>query len=275
MSSSRRGEIVRGIVALVAAVGLTAALGFGGTMALRPLGLDGAIAQELVLAVAATVALLLVGRYIERRAPAALGFAPAHLVRDLALGTLLGAALIGGAVGVLALTGAYVVREVHFPVESVLRMFLLLALVAWFEEVLFRGIIFRILAERFGAVVAYVVSAALFGGVHLMNPHASWIAALAIAVEAGVLLGAIFWLRRSLWMAIGMHFAWNFVQGPVLGAPVSGAALPSIVESSLPGPDWLDGGAFGPEAGAAAVVICVLAAAAVVRAAHFSRRKPA
>ncbi|WP_369812159.1 CPBP family intramembrane glutamic endopeptidase [Mycobacterium tuberculosis] len=44
----------------------------------------------------------------------------------------------------------------------------------------------------------------------ITNPGATWFSSVAIAVEAGILLGAAYMLTRRLWLAIGIHAAWNF-----------------------------------------------------------------
>src|SRR5260370_910510 len=93
------------------------------------------------------------------------------------------------------------------------------------------------------------ISALVFGFAHARNPGASIVSSLAIAVEAGGLLAAAFILTRNLWFPIGMHWAWNFFQGPIFGVPVSGMRMPSLLDAYLEGPRAWTGGAFGLEAG--------------------------
>ena len=127
--------------------------------------------------------------------------------------------------------------------------------VAVFEEVLARGIVFRLLEQGLGTWAALVLSALLFGFMHFANPGATTRSAVALAVEAGVLLAAAYVATRSLWLPIGLHTAWNIFEGPVYGARVSGIPLPSLLEVRFSGPEWLTGGAFGPEAGLPAVLL--------------------
>jgi hypothetical protein len=60
--------------------------------------------------------------------------------------------------------------------------------------------------------------------------------------------------------------AWNWVQGAFLGIPVSGMthlATAPLLRSSESGPQWLTGGSYGIEGGAActvALVVCTAAA---------------
>lgn len=113
--------------------------------------------------------------------------------------------------------------------------------------------------EWLGSWWALALSALLFGLLHLPNQNSSLFAALCIAVEAGILLGAAFMLTRNLWLAIGIHWAWNLFEGPVFGTPVSGGAWEeSFVRPVIQGPTLLTGGAFGPEAS----LYCLLVATA-------------
>lgn len=95
------------------------------------------------------------------------------------------------------------------------------------EELVFRGVVFRVLEEWLGTWVALVLASLLFGGLHLTNPDATLWGAVAIALDAGTLLTACYVLIRRLWLAIGLHFGWNFLQGRADPAPVVWPALPS------------------------------------------------
>lgn len=130
--------------------------------------------------------------------------------------------------------------------------------VGLFEELVIRAIVFRLLLRAFGVWPALVLSAALFGGLHLLNPNATAVAAVAIAVEAGLMLAAFYLLTGRLWMSVGVHAAWNFAQGSIFGARVSGLtpAHSLFVSAPRPGaPIFLSGGAFGPEASLPAMLI--------------------
>src|SRR5690606_38179680 len=96
---------------------------------------------------------------------------------------------------------------------------------AIFEEILLRGIIFRILEEKLGSYIALFISALIFGALHLANPNSSITAAVGLAIQAGLLLGAAYIYTRNLWFPIAIHFAWNFTQSAVFGANVSGGSI--------------------------------------------------
>lgn len=129
------------------------------------------------------------------------------------------------------------------------------------EELLFRGAIFRIAEEWLGTTAALIISAVLFGAAHGLNSGATPISVAAIALEAGVLLGVAYSASRSLWLPIGMHFGWNFTEGGLFGATVSGGRSHGLVSVTLDGPVQLTGGTFGPEASIVAIAICLVAAA--------------
>ena len=130
------------------------------------------------------------------------------------------------------------------------------------EEVLMRGVLFRIIEESLGSWIALALSAAAFGALHAFNPGATLTSSIAIALEAGVLLAAVFMVTRRLWMVIGLHTAWNFTEGGIFGASVSGGDARGMLASHFHGPDVLTGGAFGPEASIVAVLVCLAAGVA-------------
>ncbi|MET1073049.1 MAG: type II CAAX endopeptidase family protein [Umezawaea sp.] len=139
--------------------------------------------------------------------------------------------------------------------------------VAVVEEALFRGVLFRILEERAGTVIALVVSSLLFGATHLVNGNATVWGTVAIALTGGTMLAAAYTVTRSLWFPIGLHFAWNFVQGGVFGTAVSGSteAPDGLLRTTLSGPSVLTGGAFGPEASLMSLLVCLVATVLLLR----------
>ena len=169
-------------------------------------------------------------------------------------------AVIGA--GLLALTVAFVATLDYYHVEgtgawtALLIAFGIAATSGYIEEVVFRGVLFRIVEESLGTWAAFAVSVTFFGAAHLSNPNATLYGAAAIGIEAGVLLGAAYILTRRLWLAIGIHFGWNFMQAGVFGPNLSGHEVGSLLQSRLSGPDLLSGGALGVEGSLFAVLVC-------------------
>lgn len=150
--------------------------------------------------------------------------------------------------GILYVTGYYSSQYASPHWSDILVNLSFYFLVACGEEVIFRGIIFRMIDDRFGLWWALGISALIFGFAHMINPSASIWSSVAIAIEAGVLLGAAYKYTNSLWFPIGIHWAWNFTQGNVFGFAVSGGDIEeSILTGTLSGPDIITGGSFGLE----------------------------
>jgi membrane protease YdiL (CAAX protease family) len=216
----------------------------------------------LLVAAAALLAYVVFVRVLERRLPVAeLALGPAP--RELAAGAALGVVLFSLTLGLIAALGYYRIAGVN-PWTAMLPTLTLSVISGVVEEVIFRGLVFRIAQQSLGTWLALLLSGLIFGLVHVLNPNASLLAALAIALEAGLLLGAAYLVTGRLWLPIGLHFAWNFTQGGVFGVAVSGNTVPGLLAGRLDGPAPLTGGAFGAEASIIAVLVCSLATAALL-----------
>lgn len=146
------------------------------------------------------------------------------------------------------------------------------------EEVIVRGVVLRLVWRAFGPATAFVISGLLFGVGHVANPGATLLTTACVAIEAGIMLGSFYALTGRLWVSIGVHSGWNFTQGYLFGAEVSGGNFGDSIATSGPRenlPDWLTGGAFGPEASVVAFAVCTAVGAAVLwlawRAGRFSQ----
>ena len=182
-----------------------------------------------------------------------------RLIPHTLLGLLVGFIFITLVVSTITASGYATVDWNGFSGKRQFSMFMLFLAVAVGEEMIFRGVIFRWLDERWNTWVALLISAILFGMMHISNENATWWSSLAIAIEAGLLLGAAYKWSGTLWVPIGIHWAWNYVQGNVFGLAVSGMQLSDrILETTVNGPDIITGGAFGPEASIIAVILGTL-----------------
>jgi len=213
--------------------------------------------NTLIVVVAAVLGLGLYAvlvRGAEARWPSELGLRQA--APELLLGIVIGAAMMAVVVGALVGLGLY---DISGPRDaSPLNMINVGIASGVFEELIFRAIVLRLLMRAFGLWPALALSAALFGALHLSNPNATPVAAAAIAVQAGLMLASFYLLTGRLWISFGVHGAWNFAQGWIFGARVSGLEMTESLYVSHPkagAPDWLSGGAFGPEASVPAMVV--------------------
>ena len=186
------------------------------------------------------------------------------LPKEIAQGFVMGAGLIVVSLSILALCGLVTVRYTGNWGGALYWLAAFLG-VALFEELIARGIVYRILEEWLGSYFATALSGAFFGVVHLMNPNATWNGALGITLTAGLVLAAAYSLTRRLWLAVGLHWGWNFVLGSAFGGVVSGLdTVAGPFKTTIQGPEWLSGGKFGLEASLVPVATCGLLTAWMV-----------
>jgi len=211
-----------------------------------------------ILALLCFAAYVAASKWIERRLPTELATDRA-LPEGLA-GMALGFVLFSVVMGILWAMGVYHLEGKGTP-DQLAKGFVLAVLAGILEEILFRGLLFRLSAKIFGTWGALLFTAALFGAAHAANPEATVSSSLAIALEAGILLGAAYAATARLWLPIGIHIGWNFTEGSLFGMSVSGmAAKNGIIQGTLNGSQILTGGQFGPEASIVAVLVCLVAA---------------
>lgn len=179
---------------------------------------------------------------------------PAAQPARIAAGTLMGALAIGVPCVVLLMTHELRVEPAPGGSwgDTALRAALLLIPAALTEELLMRGYVFAVLRETVGWRWALIGTSIVFGLLHVRNPGAD-AEAIVLVIIAGFFLGAIVIVTESLYAAWAAHFAWNWVMAGALHTAVSGLGLATpnyrVVDA---GPDWLTGGAWGPEGGVAA-----------------------
>ncbi|MCB8978317.1 MAG: CPBP family intramembrane metalloprotease [Ardenticatenaceae bacterium] len=246
-------KILIGAISLIASVGIAQMI--VGFLPATDSPLLALLTTGLVVLVAFLAYVAFV-RIMEKRAVTELSAAGA--VRETAIGMAVGTLLFGTTIGILWLLGYYDVVGVN-KLAVIVPVLTTAVSAGMIEELLFRGIFFRIVEERWGTWLALGITSLFFGLVHLFNPNATFVAGIAIALEAGVLLGAAYIFTRRLWLAIGIHFAWNFVQGGIFGVAVSGNEAQGLLQSTLTGPNILSGGQFGAEASMIAVIVCLAA----------------
>lgn len=214
-----------------------------------------AFLANIISGVLAVSVYALLVRFGEDRHPHELAIKPAPA--QLMAGVALGAAMFGAVMAILMAFDLYTVDWLGSA--SAWRAGGHAIQAALIEETLVRAILFRLLWRAFGPLPAFIVSAAVFGVSHIVNPGATVVSVLCIALEAGIMLGALYALTGRLWVSIGVHAAWNFTQGYVFGAAVSGGEAGPALAHSVARSDasvLLTGGSFGPEASLPALLVC-------------------
>lgn len=190
-------------------------------------------------------------RRIERRFPAEL--AGAGWPREALAGALIGTLLFLAALGLAAAIGDY-----HFlgtgSWDRLAKTVTEMIFVATIEEVLFRGVLFRIPERSLGTWWAMLLSAVFFALAHVPNHDVTVLAVINTAL-AGVLFTAAYLATRRLWLPIGMHFAWNLIPAGILSLPNSGNPGRGLLQGELSGPQWITGGAYGIEGSVITLVL--------------------
>ena len=261
--------VVKILVALSFCISIVilAQLGLGKMLALTSVS-----KEEKILWVGIAVALLSVSTYVflfrfyEKRN--IIELSTKKLFQNLLVGISLGVVLQSLTILVIYLKGGFTVSSVNSIILA-LPSFVMAFTSAIFEEILFRGIVFRITEEKLGSYWALFISALIFGAMHLANPHSSVLASLGLAIQAGLLLAAAYIFARNLWFPIAIHFAWNFTQSGIFGVSTSGNSMgKSLLTTKINGAEWFTGGLFGPEGSVQATIFCLIAAVVLILMSH-------
>jgi hypothetical protein len=184
-------------------------------------------------------------------------------VKELCVGLGIGSIMMVSLGGAEALLGLARFARNTLPARAELAygswLFLILLIAATNEELIFRGYPFQKLVESLGPPGAVAVSSVFFGLAHLGNSHHTWISTLNTML-VGIPLSIAYLRTRSLWMPVGVHFTWNYVQGFVFGFPVSGYTFSSsLLKVQVHGAAWLTGSEYGPEGGLLCTMVVVCA----------------
>lgn len=188
-----------------------------------------------------------------------------HWFRDLIVGSLVGMLSLALAVAIATALGGLefttnLSHEFSSIVKSIVGSAILFIFAALAEEAMFRGYLLQTLSRSKLAWLGVLITLVLFALVHLQNPNVVPGYTFANTALAGVWLALAYLRTRSLWLPLGVHWAWNWALGSLFGLPVSGMTLVAhpILKGKDFGPAWLTGGSYGIEGGAACMVALVL-----------------
>jgi membrane protease YdiL (CAAX protease family) len=214
-----------------------------------------------LLGISATIAAIISRKYIDKASFISLGLkVDKAAILDVISGVVNSAIIMAGIYFTMLYTGLIEFKgfswwtdgvgpDVQFSmaiIPVILAVFWELVVVAWWEELVFRGIILQNMMIGIGLIWAVIVSSLLFGLVHWGNPNATLLSTIMIACVTPLLIYAYF-KTGQLWLPIGLHLGWNFFQASVFGFASSGQSSPTMITQTPVGPDWLSGGAFGAE----------------------------
>jgi len=178
-------------------------------------------------------------------------------------------AISGACLGIFLITGGSIIlyfgnwlqwASSEANASDIVLMSGLLLLAAFSEELVFRGFILGRLLNQTKPLIALLASSIIFALFHINNPEVTLLASINIFL-GGILLGITYCYNRNIWFGFALHYSWNLVQGPILGIPVSGLILPSIIATEIKGPELITGGQFGLEGsliqGLLMVICCI------------------
>ena len=135
------------------------------------------------------------------------------------------------------------------------------------EEVLCRGFLLGALKKRIPVPAAVFISSSVFVFLHFLGmlscePEYFLVGTINLYLIS-ILFSVLTLKRGNIWMACGLHFAWNYVLNNVMGLTVSGCE--SLSDGPLAfgvnGGNLLNGGAYGIEASILTTVVLTLALA--------------
>lgn len=182
-----------------------------------------------------------------------------YFLKDSLLGITLAILSISAVMLTLYLGGYYQVVVINDNVLLLLFPLAALALLGTLEELIFRGVLYRIIESRLGTNLALIISGLFFGLSHITNEHATIVSVIGAGI-GGLIAGMMFSATKRLWLPIAFHVMWNFMQ-VFYGTPVSGMdefSGYSLFQGRLQGPDLLTGGLFGPENSIITIILTLI-----------------
>ena len=231
-----------------------------------PTNLSAQIVESSIPLVLAILLGCLCGKYLEDLPFRALGcWFTKNWFKDLFSGLIFGAAAVSTAVLIAAIFGGLRFQINQSAGQSAILLslavsFAIFLVGAAFEEAFFRGYMLQTFTRANLAWFAIALTSLFFALVHLGNQGSTWIST-ANTLLAGIWFSFAYLKTRTLWLAFGLHFMWNWMQGWFFGIEVSGiteiTTAPFLTEFDR-GPVWLTGENYGIEGGIACTIALVI-----------------
>ena len=205
----------------------------------------------IALPLAACLIYAVLVRRFERREPWELQIG-VPMLSELPIGFLFGGVFIAAMWLILLSVGLYSAHRgvwTHWFGDLVYKSYISAVL----EELAFRAAMLRIFSRVWGVPAGVVLSSVLFGLAHFS--YGSWLAMLGIIVNAGMAMGLLYVISGRLWLSIGTHLGYDFIESSVLGIGSHHGLLVNTPKTGAAA--WLTGGTFGPDAAVPAIVFGV------------------
>lgn len=167
-----------------------------------------------------------------------------HLPKEMLGGFAVGFFTISLTIFILYLLGNYQFLSITTDHYS-FRLFGLLLVAAFIEDLFFRGIIVRECENWLGTNVTLVIGM-LFELDHMFNPNANVFSFFFILIW-GFTMSMLFVYTKRIWLPFFFHVGWNFAQ-PFYGSNLTGLDdMGSIIQAKFNGPELFTGGDVGVE----------------------------
>lgn len=192
-------------------------------------------------------------KYSEKRSIRDLGFFRENWIKKYFSGFAIGLLFMCGSALVIYLLGGYSLTSHAANLGFSKTPTILFILLGWIiqsgtEEVVTRGWMLPLLGRKYNVPFAIIISSSLFAILHIFNGHISVIPLVNLFLY-GIFAALFVIYTKDLWRICGLHAAWNWAQGNLLGVEVSGQDIPggAFIKLSAQGNDLISGGEFGVE----------------------------
>ena len=252
---------------------LSAALMLTDIISLTDVTLTATLLAELIMLIATLLAAWVVIRFWDKLPfMENMGYSLKGRGKDFFWGFCVAAVIYAVGFGLSLLFGWVSIKEVHFDLAGLLGRFVLMLLIALFEESLTRGFLLgHMLDVGMNKFLALAVTALIFAALHLGNPGITTFAFINL-ILAGIMLGCAYVYTRNLWFAISLHLFWNWIQGPVLGYQVSGGTESyTLLVLNISDNTLMNGGDFGFEGSLPCTILMLITIGCIIY--HFEKCK--
>jgi len=210
-------------------------------------GFESTVLSQLITFIGFLLLIVLFRKFFDRKSFMSLGFSfRPNFRKDLLVGLGLGVGMVGLLFLVFLIAGSISISGIQLPGYDFLLVSILFMIVAFSEEIIWRGYMLDNLLSSFNKYLALFIVSLIFALLHADSPTMTVLGFLNIFL-AGIFLGVYYVYKRNLWFPIGLHFGWNLALGPLFGSAVSGNEVPSLLQIKVVGNETLTGGGFGFE----------------------------
>lgn len=205
--------------------------------------------------------ILLFSRYVLKLDRSKLWMKRPDTVKNTALGYVAGTVLfVSYMVFALLTKNLTYAGPGNLPLLDILIYIPAFGIQSFTEELLTRGLMQRVIKDKWGFLPSIILPSAVFAVLHLANHGINFFSIVNLFL-VGILFALMVYATGSLWYAGAAHAAWNYMQGVIFGQNISGRNIgDSLLKFNNTGTNEIfTGGQFGPE-GTVFVAIILFAA---------------